>query len=469
MSQDQTYIDRSNIIDFPFRPIPIIQPEADISTPIATPLTDEMIAECHRLNSLSSFKSDFDWEPIKKLELRAIKNPVHGGFVFKSPFKLVNSHTTCQQCLYAFEIDTYGRGCIHNCVYCYAKAELTAHGYWNNPYPVPVDINAIRKVFYTVFETDKNSKWREIMSRQIPIRIGSMSDSFMLLDKKIGVTREFLKILNHYKYPYLVFTRSDLIAQDEYLKLIDPKLAAIQFSMSSTNDNMNKLIEPGAPSAERRLSALSKINKEGYWTTVRINPLFPIYPDGYFTDPNFQWSGNPPKFDYSSFDMVDQIADAGVPAILTGMGRFSSYALNQIEKVAGFNLRQMYKVDADTKKSKRDYHFSDKETRYYYEQIKKKCQERGVQFTTCYIGNGDGHFWKDQDIWSNKKDCCNVKNRVQSFKTDAREISFDARLKFSGHKDTTPNDPKRLHEGLGLNLISQPDTQASDQVQDSEL
>lgn len=389
MSQDQTLEFRDNVIQFPtFNKLPIAEPEIAITTP----LTDKMVEEHTYLNHVSKYKSDFDWEPIRKLEVRAFKNPVRGCFVFKSPFKLVNSHTTCQQCLYAFEVDTYGRGCVHNCVYCYAKAELTVHGYWNNPYPVPVDINSIRNTFYTIFETDKRSKWREIMDRRIPIRIGSMSDSFMYMDKKIGVTKEFLKILNHYNYPYLIFTRSDLIAQEEYLQLIDPNLAAIQFSMSSTNDALNKLIEPGAPSAERRLKALSKINKLGYWTTVRINPLFPIYPDGYFTDPNFRWNGDVPKFNFSSFEMVDEIADAGVPAILTGMGRFSSFALNQLEKATGFDLRQLYRIDADVKKSKRDYHFSDRETRYYYEQIKMRCEARGVQFTTCYIGNGEGYF-----------------------------------------------------------------------------
>ena len=452
MNQDQTLADSGNLISFPVRHM---ESTAKQEAVLATPVTDEMVIESARLDMASSFKSSLDWEQIRKLELRAAKNPMRGGFVFKSPFKLVNSHTTCQQCLYSFEIDTYGRGCIHNCVYCYAKAELTVHGYWNNPYPVPVDINAIRKVFYTVFETDKNSRWREIMEQRIPIRIGSMSDSFMLLDKKIGVTREFLKILNHYKYPYLIFTRSDLVAHDEYLRLIDPKLATIQFSMSSTNDDMNRLIEPGAPSAERRLSALSKINKEGFWTTVRINPLFPIYPDGYFTDPTFSWVGEVPKFDYSSFDMVDQIADAGVPAVLTGMGRFSSYALNQIEKVTNFDLRQMYRVDAETKKSKRDFHFSDKEIRFYYEQIKQRCQKRGIQFTTCYIGNGEGHFWRDQDLWSNKKDCCNVKDRVPAFKRDAREVAFNARLKFSSNKGAEPVDPARLHETLGLRLVNE--------------
>ena len=116
-----------------------------------------------------------------------------------------------------------------------------------------------------------------------------MSDSFMFMDKKYGVTKEFLRILSHYKYPYVIFTRSDLISHDDYLELIDKRFAAIQISISSTNDELNKRIEPGAPSAQRRMRALERINKHGFWTTVRMNPFFPIRPDGYFTNPNFKW------------------------------------------------------------------------------------------------------------------------------------------------------------------------------------
>jgi len=443
---------RTNIIEFPTAHLNWIEkPEARPVIP--TPVVDELEQASDDLNLKSAYKSNFDWTPIRDLERRTAKNPIRGGIVFRSPFKLVNSHSTCQQCLYSFEVDTYGRGCVHNCVYCYAKAELTVHGYWNNPYPVPVDLNEIRKVFYTVFETDKKTKWREIMEKRIPIRIGSMSDSFMWLDDKFKVTKEFLRILDFYNYPFVVFTRSDLIAKDDYLSLIRKDLASIQFSMTSTNDEMNRKIEPGAPSAKRRLAALEKISKAGYWTTVRINPLFPIHPDGYFSDPDFKWDGPVPKFDYSSFEMVDQIADAGVPSILTGFGRFSSYSLNQIEKATGFDLRQLYRDDI--KKSKRDFHFSDREIRFYYDEIKRRCEKRGVQFTTCYIGNGEGHFWKDQDLWSNKKDCCNIKGRVASFGQDSRSISFETRLKFSSNKLSAPVDAETLHKELGVSPIGE--------------
>jgi DNA repair photolyase len=438
----------SNVIPFPFMPSLNVELPAKVTTPvIPTPRADEIIKEAQKLDALSKYPCTLDYGIYQNIERRYVDKPIRGGIAMKTAFRLVNSHNTCQQCLYAFEVDTYGRGCAHDCVYCYAKAELTVHGYWNQPIPVPIDFNEVRKAFYTTFETDKRNKWRELLLKKIPLRIGSMSDSFMWSDTKYKVTQELLRLLKFYNYPYVVFTRSDLVAHDDYLKLLDPKLAAIQFSMSSTNDDLIRKIEPGAPSAKRRLKALQKLAESGYWTTVRINPLFPIHPDGYFTNPNFKWDGPVPKFNYSSFEMVDELAAHKVPAVLAGFVRLSRISLNSLERATGENLRQFYDR-TEVNKSWRDFHFSDKEIRYYYEQIKSKCKENGIQFTTCYIGNGEGHFWNDQDIWSNKKDCCNVKGRVESFKTDSREVPFATRLKFTNHKCSVPTST-RLHDELG--------------------
>ena len=417
----------------------------------STPIYDKLLNAAKRLDKLSKYPCTFGYTIYRDLELRYLDRPIRGGIVKSNPFKLVNSHSTCQQCLYAFEVDTYGRGCSHNCTYCYAKAELTVHGYWNNPIPVPIDINEVRKIFYTVFETKKRSKWRAVMDQKIPLRIGCMSDSFMWMDTKYGVTKEFIKILNFYNYPYTIITRSDLVARDDYMGLLRKDLCSIQFSIASTNDKLNRVIEPGAPSAKRRLLALKKLNENGFWTAVRINPMFPIFPDGYFTNPNFKWAGEVPKFDYSSFDMVDEIADAGVPAIICGFGRFSSFSMNQIEKATGLNLRQFFDK-TETYKSRRDWHFSEREIRYYYEEVKRKCLKRAVEFTVCYIGNGEDLFWGTQDLWSNKKDCCNIKDRVASFETDSREVPFSERLKFTTHKCSTPINAALLHKPLGNTL-----------------
>ena len=135
----------STVITFP-RNLTAKGTEPDIQTPVY----DDLIADARKLDALSKFPCDFDYSIYRALELRFKNKPIHGGVVKKSPMKLVNSHASCQQCLYAFEIDSYGRGCVHNCLYCYAKAQLTVHGMWNNPIPIPIDINEVRRIFYTV-------------------------------------------------------------------------------------------------------------------------------------------------------------------------------------------------------------------------------------------------------------------------------------------------------------------------------
>jgi len=451
-----TPVPASNLFHFPIRGVPS-EGRQLLNQEIPTPKSDKIFEQVEKLKKVSKYQSQFDYETYRKLELRfGLKQP-RGGIVFNTPFKLVNSHHTCQQCLYTFEIDTYGRGCLHECAYCYAKAELTVHGYWNNPFPMPVDISDVWKTFYTVFETDKVSKWRSVMEKRIPLRIGSMSDSFMHMDQRYGVTKELLKILDFYKYPYIIFTRSDLVAHDDYMKLLNPKLCSVQASISSTNDEMNKIIEKGAPSSKRRLLALQKLSQNGFWTTVRLNPFFPIYADGYFTDPNFDKKNMPEPFHYSSFEMVDEIASYGIPSILAGMVRLSSFSLNQIEKAIGRDLHSLYRDDTKkqsvfsetTKKKSRDVHYSQAEIRAYYEQIKARCLSNAIEFTTCYIGNGDNQFWSDQDLWSNKKDCCNAKSRVSTFVDDARSISWNTRMKHTNHKQLKPNDENSLHRPLG--------------------
>ncbi len=451
---------KSNLLHIPITGVPTSERKLPIEE-IPTPKSDKIIAQAEKLAKASKYSSTYDYETYRKLELRFGLEQPRGGVIFNTPFKLVNSHSTCQQCLYAFEVDTYGRGCVHDCVYCYAKAELTVHGYWNKPFPMPVDISEIWKTFYTVFETDKSSKWRSVMEKRIPLRIGSMSDSFMFMDKKYGVTKELLRILNYYKYPYVIFTRSDLVADDEYIDLLNPKLCSVQMSISSTNDGMNKLIEAGAPSAKRRLKAMQKLTQNGLWTTVRLNPFFPIYADGYFTNPDFDKSNMPEPFHYSSFEMVDEIAQYGVQSILAGMVRLSSFGLNQIELAIGKDLHALYRAEnkkrsgfADTtQKKSRDFHYSDAEIRAYYERIHAKCLQNGIQFTTCYIGNGERQFWSDQDLWSNKSDCCNAKGRVDAFQNDSRAIDWDTRMKHTSHKNLLPVDPSTLHTPLEPAII----------------
>ena len=449
---------KQNLISFPLNPPAREATSEDSSKHIPTPLFEEMVQEGHRLDSVSSYKSNFNYEIYRSLERRFYDKSIRGGLICKTNLKLANFHTSCFKCHYTLELDTYGRGCIHECAYCYAKDELSLHGYWNNPLPLPINLNDLRQIFYTVFETDKKSKWREVLAKRIPIRLGSMSDSFMWTDLKYGVTREVLKILKHYEYPHLVFTRSDLVAHNSYMEIMDPKLTSIQFSICGSNQELTKLIEPGAPSISRRFQAISKLSSAGFWVGVRINPLFPKYPDGYFSDPSsiisrFGSREHAPTFDLFDIDNADQfmfdLATAGAKTVLTGFVRLKSSSINTMSRATGIDLKPMFKPEVINTglRGNREKKYSDPEIRYYYTKLAGAAAKNGIRFSTCYIGNGAKDYYQYQELWANRSDCCDVKGNVSSFKESSQSIPWTIRAKHSPNATLvtqSENEERRL-------------------------
>ena len=411
----------SPVADISTSPAKILEfPPTNFSRPrFDGPLSGSMWLRANRVES--NYPDTFDYGMYDRLFERFGDKQPRGGVVFGGTIKFLEAKD-CKKCFHRFEIDTYGRGCTHNCTYCYAKSYLSVRKYWNEPMPFPIDISEIRHIFATVFETGKRHKLRSFLEKRIPLRIGSMSDSFMWLDKKYKVTQELLKILKFYDYPYLVFTRSDLVADDEYLKLMDPSLASIQMSISSINEEMTRIIEPGAPPPSRRLAALQKLAKEGFWTTVRINPLFPIYPDGYFTNPNFDHTKEIKPFEYFAWDMIDVIAQHNVPTVLAGIVRLYQPNIRFMSKALGWDIRETFET---SDKFQRDYiDFSLSEANYYYKKIQNLSAAKGMRFTTCYIGGdteGAG-FEFNQNLWSNKADCCDAFGNVAGIKATCADI-----------------------------------------------
>ena len=63
---------------------------------------------------------------------------------FKSFFKNVGGNEG-DKCKYPVRLDTYGKGCSHDCSYCYAKSLLDFRKLWNPTDPSLADVTKIRK------------------------------------------------------------------------------------------------------------------------------------------------------------------------------------------------------------------------------------------------------------------------------------------------------------------------------------
>ena len=186
---------------------------------------------------------------------------------FKSFFKTVGGNEG-NKCHYPTRLDTYGCGCQHNCDYCYAKSLLDFRKMWHPENPAIADINKIRRKIATL---PKDTP---------PIRLGGMTDCFQPIEKTHRVTYETIKCLNENKIPYLIVTKSAMVADDEYISILDKNLAHIQITVTNTNDEQyKKLNYEKASLPSERIKAIEKLQKLGFDVQLRLSPFIPEFID----------------------------------------------------------------------------------------------------------------------------------------------------------------------------------------------
>lgn len=185
---------------------------------------------------------------------------------FKSFYKEVKGNEG-SKCNYATRLDTYGCGCQHDCNYCYAKSLLSFRNLWNNTEPSVADINKIE------------NKIKKIPKGAI-IRLGGMTDCFQPLEKQIKNTYKTIQLLNKYNVGYLIVTKSNLVADDEYIKILNKDLAHIQITCTCFDDDLyKKLNYEKACLPSKRVEAILKLQKNGFDVALRLSPIIDEFID----------------------------------------------------------------------------------------------------------------------------------------------------------------------------------------------
>ena len=295
---------------------------------------------------------------------------------FKQLIKKIDGNKGAK-CFYPVRMDTYGKGCQFGCRYCYSCNILSKWGLWQKP--LPVDIKAVEHLFYTIFETDKKHRFRELLESRKRIRLGGMCDVFMTQEKSLGITKKFLTLLGKYAIPYLIITKSDLIATPEYMGVLRKDLANIQFTVSSMNNSLVSKIEPGAPEPKRRLKAMQTLREHGFDSNLRVAPII-LDIDGYF--------------DFKAFGLMLKYTPR--TAIIEFL-RISNFIHGRIRNLD----KSIYP------KFHANYWFVDPDLKFKIcKEIKDVCTYHGIDFSTC---DEETQFYeKSRQLWSNPDNCCNI-------------------------------------------------------------
>jgi hypothetical protein len=111
--------------------------------------------------------------------------------------------------------------------------------------PIPVDLKNIGDL--------KGTLGKGVLSGQ--------SDPFNWIDSRYGITKELLQ--REKNKPLEIYTRSDLIANDDYIEALDKGKHIVNIVIPGTNNGINRIIEPGAPSLKRRINAANKLAESG--------------------------------------------------------------------------------------------------------------------------------------------------------------------------------------------------------------
>ncbi|HYX34363.1 MAG TPA: hypothetical protein VE954_14765 [Oligoflexus sp.] len=252
----------------------------------------------------------------------------------------------------------------------FTSQTLSIDVYDSDAAALPIDLAEVRQVFRTVFETDRLCGWRSVLGQKIPLRIGLTGDSFVWADSTYGVTRELLRILNSYDYPAIIVTRSDLVAQEEYLSLLCAGRYSVQMPISGNHRRMNRLMEPGAPGYWRRVAALKKLAGAGIASSVRIDPLFPVYPDGYYSSGDTS-ARQIPKLPIYDENFIPELAEAKVQDVFARFARLPSSVILAISQATGMDFSNFYQ--AETK-------YQVGEMEHYYQIFKASCAANGIRF-----------------------------------------------------------------------------------------
>jgi DNA repair photolyase len=165
--------------------------------------------------------------------------------------------------VYDYALNPYV-GCRHGCVYCYAKfmKRFTGHGERWGEF-VDAKINASELLACEVKRKKTGRVW-----------ISGVCDPYQLAEKRFKLTRGCLEILVDTGWPFTVQTKSPLVLRDiEILKRA--RDAEVGFTITTADEKMSRIFEPGAPSIRARVDALGKLHAEGVNTFAMVAPILP--------------------------------------------------------------------------------------------------------------------------------------------------------------------------------------------------
>jgi DNA repair photolyase len=168
------------------------------------------------------------------------------------------------------------RGCAHDCAYCDGRSEN---------YRVEGDF--AREVEYKENAPEILARELDPRRKRKPFRPGylfiggGICDSWQPAEKELELTRRVLELIAVFPYPLLLLTKSSLILRDLDLlvKLNRNCRVTVAVSLSSVDEELSGILEPGASPPSERLEVIHRAKAAGLGAGVMLLPVVPLVTD----------------------------------------------------------------------------------------------------------------------------------------------------------------------------------------------
>lgn len=181
-----------------------------------------------------------------------------------------------------YSVNPY-EGCSCNCLYCYVRGSKYGEN-MEDGLVVKENVAAI---------LEKQLQLRAKKNEYGIVAVGSSTDAYMPIDEKYLRTRDILEVLLKYKFPVFISTKRSLILRDlDILKEIDKaailpddlqdnfkKGVILSVSLSTLDDKIAGMLEPGAIKPLQRLALVKQLKEQGFLVGVNAIPLLPFISD----------------------------------------------------------------------------------------------------------------------------------------------------------------------------------------------
>ncbi len=167
------------------------------------------------------------------------------------------------------------RGCEHGCVYCFARP---THAYLGLSPGLDFESRIFVKPEAPALLT-KELRRRGYQCR--PIAMGTNTDPYQPAERKTKVTRGILKVLQEFRHPVSIVTKSATVTRDIDIlaEMAADGLAKVAVSVTTLDRDLARKLEPRASTPARRLGAIRALSEAGIPVVAMASPIIPVLTD----------------------------------------------------------------------------------------------------------------------------------------------------------------------------------------------